>query len=80
MGSNPEMIIKEFDDVNRRTSVKYINKCSNCELQYICAGGCRVENLIETGCMNIPICSQSYKEEKYRNLLNDYKMYRENVN
>ena len=48
-------------------------------MQYICSGGCRIDNLLKNGDMNHVICDDKYKEGQYRRLLNDYKMYKENI-
>lgn len=77
IGTSTDKIIKAFDSINKETSNRFIKKCQNCELKYICAGGCRIDNLIETGNMNTVICNEELKEEQYRKLLSDYKMYLE---
>lgn len=65
-------LINEFNDLNRNTSNSFIEKCKHCELKYICAGGCRIDNFIQNGDMLKPICDENYKYEQYRKLLNDY--------
>lgn len=65
-------IITEFNNLNRKTSNIFIEKCKSCELKYICAGGCRIDNFIRNGDMMKPICNKEFKLEQYRRLLNDY--------
>lgn len=64
-------LFDEFDDLNVRTSVENMPKCKRCELRYICAGGCRIDNLDGTGDMLIPTCNDAFKESQYRRLLMD---------
>ncbi len=72
-------IIDEFNKINIETSNKKIKKCRGCELQYICSGGCRIDNVNENGDMTAVICDEKFKNDQYRRLLNDFKMYREDV-
>lgn len=70
--TNIDKIYEEFDEINRKTSNDFIKKCSSCELRYICAGGCRIDNLNQNGDMMIPVCDADYKEKQYRKLLYEY--------
>ena len=79
IGTDARDIIAEFNRINEVTSNVNIPKCYGCELQYICSGGCRIDNLLKNGDMNHVICDDKYKEGQYRRLLNDYKMYKENI-
>lgn len=65
-------IYREFNEVNKRTSCDRMKKCSRCELRYVCAGGCRIDNYNENGDMLIPVCDEEYKEKQYRKLLYEY--------
>lgn len=67
-----DTIYKEFDEINRKTSNDYIKKCSICELRYVCAGGCRIDNYNSNGDMMMPVCDETYKEKQYRKLLYEY--------
>ena len=67
-----KQLIEEFNELNRKTSNVYIEKCKHCELKYLCAGGCRIDHYIKNGDMMKPICDEKYKLEQYRRLLNDY--------
>lgn len=78
-GTSGNDIIGEFNRINVETSNDRIPKCHSCELRYICSGGCRIDNLNATGSMLEPVCDEKYKESQYRRLLNDYRMYRENM-
>lgn len=70
-------IIDEFNKINIETSNDKILKCHACELRYICSGGCRIDNFIQTDSMTEVICDEKYKDGQYRRLLNDFRMYRE---
>lgn len=77
--TSTKIIINNFNKLNIETSNNGIPKCLTCELEYICSGGCRIDNLKKTGSMIKPICDEDYKIEQYRRLLNDYRMYHERV-
>jgi radical SAM protein with 4Fe4S-binding SPASM domain len=70
-------IITTFDSINDDTSNDKILKCQSCELRYICSGGCRIDNYLKTGSMTKVICDESFKDEKLRILINDFKAYRD---
>lgn len=78
-GKDIKKIIEEFNRINDNTSNDNMPKCYVCELRYICSGGCRIDNYVQTGSMTEPICDERYKEKQYRRLLSDFKMYREEV-
>lgn len=67
-----DTIYKEFDEINKKTSNDFIKKCSRCELRYVCAGGCRIDNYNTNGDMMVPVCDENYKEKQYRKLLYEY--------
>lgn len=67
-----DRIYEEFDGINKRTSSDLIKKCISCELRYVCAGGCRIDNFNQNGDMMIPVCDAAYKEKQYRKLLYEY--------
>ncbi len=67
-----DTIYKEFNDINRRTSSDFIKKCGACELRYVCAGGCRIDNYNKNGDMMVPVCDEIYKEKQYRKLVYEY--------
>lgn len=67
-----DKLYKEFNDINRRTSSEFIKKCSSCELKYVCAGGCRIDNFNINGDMVVPVCNEEFKENQYRKLVYEY--------
>lgn len=77
IGTEVQNIVEEFNRINEETSNINIKKCHLCELQYICSGGCRIDNLLKTGDMKQVICDDEFKKTQYRKLLHDYKMYYE---
>ncbi len=65
-------IIEYFDSLNIKSSCKYMVSCQHCELKYICAGGCRIDNYVLKRDMTTPICDNKFKDEQYRRLLKEY--------
>lgn len=65
-------VFQDFNDLNLKTSAKYIERCQKCELKYICAGGCRIDNYLATGSMLVPNCDERYKENQYRRIISEY--------
>lgn len=61
--------LKKFVTLNESTSIMNIESCSNCNLKYICCGGCKVENYTVNGDCKVPICN---KQEKLENILFQY--------
>lgn len=72
MNSDMRKIFSKFNEINRETSNDNIAKCRECELRYICSGGCKIDNYNRTGDMMIPICNEEYKKKQYRKLLFEY--------
>ena len=46
-----------------------MEECQECDLKYICNGGCRINNIITTGSYVKPSCSEDYKLELYEKLV-----------
>ena len=46
--------------------VDRIHYCHECDLRYICTGGCRIENLLQNGDLLKPRCSEEQRHEIYR--------------
>ena len=67
-----DTIYEEFNSINRKTSSDYMERCNACELKYVCAGGCRIDNYNLNGDMTIPACDSEYKEKQYRKLVYEY--------
>ena len=55
-------------DEYHRTAVNQILLCVNCDLRYICAGGCRIRNEKENGTMLYPVCNDTHKKTYYDQL------------
>lgn len=62
-------IQNELNDLNRNMSVELINKCQDCELKYMCCGGCRLISIEQNDSWFKPICN---KEKIYRDMLIEY--------
>lgn len=66
------LLFEDFNELNRTTSIDFMNKCKTCELRYICAGGCRIDYMNRHGDMLAVDCTPEFKENQYRKLLLDY--------
>jgi radical SAM protein with 4Fe4S-binding SPASM domain len=42
-------ILNHFKEINKSVSVEKMPVCIDCDLTYLCGGGCRIENKIKTG-------------------------------
>lgn len=67
-----QKVIHNFNDLNRKTSLEYMEACHKCELKYVCCGGCRIDNYLDTGEYITPDCTEKFKNNKYLDLLIDY--------
>ncbi|MBR5363930.1 MAG: radical SAM protein [Oscillospiraceae bacterium] len=74
-----DQIIEEFNVLNRQTSNNNIVKCQNCDLKYICSGGCRIDHYLKSGSMTQVSCDEEFKNQQLLKLIRDYRMYREKV-
>lgn len=79
LDTSPEYIIAQFNILNERSSMEFMDICTDCEIKYICNGGCRVKNFLIEDSYIKPACNDKYKEKKYYGLLMDY-LYKENKN
>lgn len=66
------LIFDDFNELNRTTSTDFMSKCRQCELRYVCAGGCRIDYMNRHGDMLAVDCTPEFKENQYRKLLLDY--------
>jgi radical SAM protein with 4Fe4S-binding SPASM domain len=64
-----EEILKRFDEIQKETSVERILDCKDCELKYICCGGCKAKNLQYQGDYIKPICNKYIKDFYYYSLI-----------
>jgi radical SAM protein with 4Fe4S-binding SPASM domain len=72
MEDSPFRIISQFNDINNNSGLEKIVCCHDCELRYICNGGCRIKNFLHNGSYTIPFCTDVLKERKYLSLLSGY--------
>jgi len=71
VNKNLDELIYEFNKLNKDTEITNMKLCNECELKYICSGGCRIDHYLEKGSYLKPICTNSYKEKIYRTLINE---------
>ncbi|SLM30783.1 hypothetical protein MTBBW1_2410001 [Desulfamplus magnetovallimortis] len=62
-------LLSFFKELQVKTSVENIQYCSNCELKYICTGGCKAKNHQGNGNYRDPICSEWVKDSFYYRLI-----------
>ena len=72
LDTSPKYIIDRFNAINEKSSVEFMDFCTECEVKFICNGGCRIKNLLKNGSYIKPLCDDAYKEKKYYDLLMDY--------
>lgn len=65
-----EIFTQEFE----RTNITNNDNCMECDLTYICGGGCRIENKNHRGSLSDPFCS----EEKKNIIYNELAMFAQN--
>ncbi|QCH26948.1 radical SAM/SPASM domain-containing protein [Clostridium tyrobutyricum] len=71
VNKNINELIDEFNRLNRDTEITNMELCKECELKYICSGGCRIEHYLKTKNYLKPICDNNYKEQIYKTLINE---------
>ena len=69
LDSDLRKISKKFSLLNRITETDNMEFCKDCDLKYICNGGCRIDNIKTTGSYLIPPCSDDYKLYFYEKLV-----------
>ena len=72
LDTSPRYIIDNFNAINEKSSMEFMDSCTECELKYICNGGCRIKNFLTNGSYIKPTCNDEDKEKKYNDLLVDY--------
>lgn len=65
-------IIEGFNKINLETSLHHMLVCKDCDIRYICSGGCRIKNYNTTGSYTITNCDQFFINSKYDELFYDY--------
>jgi radical SAM protein with 4Fe4S-binding SPASM domain len=71
LDDNLNNIIKNNIDINEISEIDNIEKCSNCDLKYICLGGCKAKNYKVNGSYIEPICDEKSKYIKYVQMVYD---------
>ncbi len=67
--SSMEEIMSHFREKNKEISVENIEECNDCELEYLCGGGCRLENQVQRNSLLKPECDSERKERIYKELI-----------
>ena len=62
-------LMARLQQIYFETSVDHVAECADCDLRYICGGGCRVRNLRERGDPRLPTCTEESRDAIYRRLL-----------
>jgi len=62
-------VVSYFKDANALASIERIDGCNACDLEYICGGGCRHENLKSRGSIGAVDCYEGRKERIYAELV-----------
>ena len=69
INSNLKDIANIFSNLNKITEIDNIEFCQSCDLKYICNGGCKINNIINTGSYLLPNCDEKYKKRFYEKLV-----------
>lgn len=64
-------IIDKLNYGSKRSSVENMSCYGTCELEYICAGNCRLKNYEATHDISKPSCSDKRKEAIYKTMINE---------
>jgi radical SAM protein with 4Fe4S-binding SPASM domain len=63
-------IVNHFKEFNRSISVENIDECCDCSLEYLCGGGCRIDNKAKRGSYLKPEnCDGSRREMIYQEMV-----------
>jgi radical SAM protein with 4Fe4S-binding SPASM domain len=64
-----QKIFTRFQRVSEESCVAKMYPCRDCDIRYICGGGCRVRHLESSGDVCRPECSEHDRETYYRRLM-----------
>lgn len=59
-------LCQEVKEFSSKYSAENIEKCQNCDLEYICGGGCRIKNITENGNIMKPTCTSKEINNYYK--------------
>jgi radical SAM protein with 4Fe4S-binding SPASM domain len=62
-------LLLNFKELHEKTNVENIQYCSDCELKFICTGGCKAKNYQGNGSYCKPHCNDSVKDSIYYSLI-----------
>lgn len=69
--SNFDFILQSFKEMNKSISVENMENCLDCDLEYLCGGGCRLDNLEKRNSyLNPEDCNKNRRELLYQELVN----------
>lgn len=71
LDNNLEDIIKKSLSINEKTEISKIYQCSECDLKYICLGGCKAKNYEKNNSYLKPTCNEKTKYIKYAQMIYD---------
>jgi radical SAM protein with 4Fe4S-binding SPASM domain len=57
--------------INSASEIAHIDYCQDCDLKFICLGGCKIRNKQLNGSYVIPACNEDFKLIKYYKLIYD---------
>lgn len=71
LDDNIDEVIGKCLQINEQTEIDKIANCFNCDLKYICLGGCKAKNLKTNGSYLKPTCDEKSKYIKYVQMIYD---------
>ena len=66
-------LLNYFDTLNSNTEITKMKLCMDCDLKFLCSGGCRIDNYLGNGSYLKPICDSNYKNSIYQELVDESK-------
>lgn len=61
-------VLEHLRTLRRATEVDNFSSCKECDIRYVCLGGCRVSHFLKRGSFLDPHCTEAKREKKYRQM------------
>jgi len=61
-------VLEQLYHLRRSTEIDNFPACRECDIRYVCLGGCRVSHFLKRGSFIDPHCTEAKKQKKYRQM------------